>query len=59
MKHHLEQCNVTPDENMVRILGKATSLPRLLTLEALYIKDVNPSINTKDEYRSRTLTLKF
>ena len=59
MKYHFEQCNVTPEDNMISILGKATSLPRLLTLEALYIKELNPSINTKDEYRSRTLTLKF
>ena len=59
MKYHLEQCNITPDENMIHILGKATSLPRLLTLEALFIKEINPSINTKDEFRSRTLTLKF
>ena len=43
------------------MLGKATSisLPRLLTLKALFIKEINPSLNTKDEYRSGTLTLKF
>jgi len=27
----------------------------LMTLEALYIKSIKPSINTKDEYRSRAL----
>ena len=59
IKSHFEQCKVTPDENMISILGKATSLPRLLTLETLFIKEINPSLNTKDEYRSRTLTLKF
>ena len=30
-----------------------------LTLEALFIKEIAPVLNTKDEYRSRTLTLKF
>ena len=29
----------------------------LLTLEALQIKDIKPSINTKDEFRSRALFL--
>jgi len=31
----------------------------LMTLEALYIKSIKPSINTKDEYRSRALTIKI
>jgi len=42
-----------------KILDRSSSLPSLLTLEALYIKQHKPKINTKDEYRSRTLTLKF
>ena len=59
VKSHLESCNVTPDENMISVIGKSQNLPKLLTLEALYIREINPSLNTKDEYRSRTLTLKF
>ena len=31
----------------------------LLALEALHIRELNPQINTRDEYRSRKLTLKF
>ena len=31
----------------------------LLTREALWIREINPSINVKDEYRSRELTIKF
>ena len=58
-KSHFEQYKGTPDENVVNILGKAISLPRLLTFEALFIKEINPSLNTKIEYRSKTLTLKF
>ena len=30
-----------------------------MTLEVLFIKDVKPSINTKDEFRSRALTIKI
>ena len=44
MKSHFEQCKVTPDENLISILGKATSLPRQLILEALFIKEINPSL---------------
>ena len=31
----------------------------LLTLEALFITEKKPKINTKDEYRSRTLTIRI
>ena len=42
------------------ILHRTTrSFEYLLTLEALYIRDANPILNTKDEFRSRELTLKF
>jgi len=30
-----------------------------MTLEALIIKAIKPTLNTKDEYRSRTLTIKL
>ena len=59
VKSHLENCGVTPNEHIISILGKNSNLSKLLTLEALFIKEINPSLNTKDEYRSRTLTLKF
>ena len=59
MKYCFDVCNVTPDESMVNILGKANSLPKLLTLEALFIKELKLLLNTKDEFRSKELTLKF
>ena len=31
----------------------------LLTLEALYIAERKPAINTKDEFKSRALTIKL
>ena len=31
----------------------------MLTLEALFQNDIKPSLNTKDEHKSRTLTIKF
>ena len=31
---------------------------KLMTLEALYIRTLKPAIKTRDEYRTRALTLK-
>ena len=42
------------------ILGSTTKGEKqFLTLEALYQKELNPSINTKGDYKSRTLTTEF
>ena len=44
----------------VRILASSNrGMEHLLTLEALYIREKKPEINTKDEYRSRELTINF
>ena len=43
----------------MKIIGKSRILDKLLTLEALFIEEIKPELNTKDEYRSRTLKLKF
>ena len=60
IKSHFENCAITPTDDNVSILGRMDKGDgRLLTLEALYIKEIAPVLNTKDEYRSRTLTLKF
>ena len=60
MRKHFETCEVqTPSSDCVRIFAKARTYVRLLTLEALWINKLKPKLNTKDEYRSRTLTLKF
>ena len=60
MKNHLYQCNTTITEEDVSILSSTSrGEGYLLTLEALYIQELEPEINTKDEYRSRTLTIKI
>ena len=60
IKTHFSECGITPTENNISILGKPRGGDyRLLTLEALFIKEFSPVLNTKDEFRSRTLTLKF
>ena len=60
VKMHMKECNIDLNHCDVEILGSTTrGEKQLLTLEALFQKDISPSINTKDEYKSRTLTIKF
>ena len=60
VKMHMKECNIDLNHCDVDILGSTTrGEKQLLTLEALFQKDISPSINTKDEYKSRTLTIKF
>ena len=60
MKKHLQECDTTLTDEHVEIL-QITSRGEefLLTLEALHIRERKPKINTKDEYRSRELTIKL
>ena len=60
MKKHLSACKTSLTEEDVDIL-KATARGEayLLTLEALFIRELKPRINTKDEYRSRELKIKL
>ena len=61
MRRHIETCDpsVKISEDSISILARANKYFKLLTLEALFINEIKPDLNTKDEYRSRTLTLKF
>ena len=44
----------------MRILHRThRSVEFLETLEALYIREIGPTLNTKDEYRSRELSIIF
>ena len=56
----MAKCETDWSEDNVSILS-ATSQGEvhLLTLEALWIREIKPDINTKDEYRSRELTIKL
>ena len=46
-------------ENVKVIASTFKSINYLMTLEALFIKDIKPTINTKDEYRSHALVIKI
>ena len=53
VKTHLRNCNTTITEEYIDILA---SMSRgegyLLTLEAFFIQELEPKINTKDEWRA-------
>ena len=60
MKTHLNQCKTDLTEEKVEILqSTARGEGYLLTLEALYIRELKPTINTKDEYRTREFIIKL
>ena len=60
VKSHQLKCGGTITEESVDILKTSSRGENyLLTLEALHIRELKPQINTKDEYRSRELTIKM
>ena len=57
---HMKGCNASCTlENTSILASTARGVAHLLTLEALYIEELKPTMNTKEEFRSRTLTIKF
>ena len=60
VKTHITKCKTNITDGNVDILSSTSRGERyLMTLEALYIQELEPAINTKDEYRSRALTIKI
>ena len=57
---HMEQCGASLKGENVTILGSTSRGDKyLITLVALFIQELKPQLNTKDEFKSRTLTLKL
>ncbi len=57
---HFEKCNALLTIDDVKILARSNkSEYHLMALEALHIQAIKPSINTKDEYKSRSLVIKI
>ena len=57
---HWDTCGQELSIDDVTILStSARSNYHLMTLEALYINELKPKLNTKDEYRSKPLVIKF
>ena len=47
------------DDAKIKVIDRSTSTAKLLTLEALRISRRAPSINQKEEYLARELTLRL
>ena len=60
VQQHWKECAVDISMDDVSILcTNAKSIYHLMTLEALFINEIKPNLNTKDEYKSRPLVIKF
>ena len=60
VRKHFDNCAVSLSfDNMDVLKSSARGEAHLLTMEALYIEEMKPIINTRDEYRSRALTTRL
>ena len=61
VKRHFDDCGIRIENKHAKILDSTIRKDDnvLWALEALYIRELHPTINTRDEFRSRELTLKF
>ena len=60
VKTHFAQCDSALTEDCYQLLACTQKTEvHSITLEALFIKEINPTINTKDEYRQRKLKIKL
>ena len=58
MKIHLSKCNTTLSDKDIEVLqASSRGETFLLTLEALHQRELKPTINTKEEYKSRELKI--
>ena len=59
-KHFQECLGTRPNVEDIEVLYKGPkNYDTLLAIEALFIREIKPKLNTKDECRSRELTIKF
>ena len=56
---HVSECCGTAKAFNWRIIDQSSEPQKLMTLEAIHIRQRKPAPNTRDEYRSRELTLKY
>ena len=59
VNEHFVQCGESLEDENITILTVSSNEEKLMILEALFIKEMKPRINTKEEFRSRNLSIKF
>ena len=47
------------EDNVTILACTSRGDKHLMTLEALFVQEITPQLNTKDEFKIRTITLKF
>ena len=57
LAQHLKSCGVS--DFSAKIIDSCFKVVKLATLESLYIEKKKPSINTREEYRQRPLSIKL
>ena len=57
---HAEECNTDVTIDNFKILTKTNRDNDFLkTLEALFVRELKPDLNTKEDFRNKELRLKF
>ena len=58
---HLQQCQLEGNSADLswKIIDRSNNQTKLLTLEAIHVRKEKPGLDTRDEFRSRELTLKI
>ena len=59
VKEHITACGASLSEDDIEVEMLCTDPNKLLTYEALFIKEIEPKINRKQEFKSRDLTIKW
>ena len=61
IRDHVKYCkNALATMETTEILHRTNRGPLYLSiLEALYIREINPTLNTRDEFRGRSLRIRF
>ena len=59
VKRHIIQCGVKLGDDDIVILGGNNREDQLFTLEAIFQHDIRPTINGKEEFRTKTLSIIF
>ena len=59
VRQHIDQCDVSLSDDDVMILGSNNREDYLFTLEAIFQHEIRPTINGKEEFKTKTLSIIF
>ena len=56
---HMVECSGAMNDIEWKILDACRTVEKLMIIEAIYISNLKPALNTRDEYRGRQLALNY